>query len=158
MKRRILDLRSCQDVVSEIESLRKMEYQKLGKWNLTQACQHLTATMKGGMHGFGFRFPWILRVTVAKWGFDHGLRTRKLYAGLPTIQSLKPTAPDGEEDQEIILQCIETCWEVHGFSGRIENYPLLNEVTTDDWREFMWIHASHHLGFLVSKADAQGQS
>lgn len=149
MKRRQLDLPSCQEVVAEIESLRGTEYEQVGNWNLTQICQHLTATMKGGMHGFGFRFPWILRATVSKWGFYYGLRTRRLFAGLPTIRPLKPTAPDGEDDPAIIVECLETCWEVAAFNGTIENYPLLNEVDTDDWRDFMWIHAAHHLGFLI---------
>ncbi|MEO1528441.1 MAG: DUF1569 domain-containing protein [Planctomycetota bacterium] len=152
MKRRPLDLRSCQEVVAEIESIASTPYQQLGKWNLTQACQHLTATMKGGMEGFGFRFPWILRVTVAKWGFDYGLKKRKMFAGMPTIRPLKPTAPGDEDNQEIIQQCIETCQAVAVFRGEIKDYPLLNHVETDDWRDFMWVHASHHLGFLVPDA------
>ena len=149
MKRRRLDLRSCQEVVAEIEVLRTSPYQQLGNWNLTQICQHLTATMKGGMDGFGFRFPWIVRATVAKWGFNYSKRTRRMFAGLPTIRPLKPTAPEGEDDPEIIIECVKTCWRVEGFEGEIKDYPLLNEVETDEWRDFMWLHASHHLGFLL---------
>ncbi len=52
MKRRELDFRTGDDAISEITSLRETGYSKTKNWNLTQVCEHLDATMKGGMDGF----------------------------------------------------------------------------------------------------------
>ena len=67
MKRRKLDFRSAGEVIADIRMLKQAGYKKAGNWNLTQICEHLTGTMAGGMDGFGFRIPWILRATIMKW-------------------------------------------------------------------------------------------
>ena len=150
MERRTLDFASADEVIEEINRLRRGGYQKTGNWNLTQVCQHLNGTMTGGMDGFGFRLPWILRATVNKWAFRYTLKTRKLGKGFPTFKSLKPTETDsGDDDDGLIDQCIECLRRVADFPGPLSDYPLLNEISVDDWRQFMWIHAAHHLGFLI---------
>ncbi|MCG8649097.1 MAG: DUF1569 domain-containing protein, partial [Pirellulales bacterium] len=122
---------------------------RAGRWNLTQICQHLTSTMNGGMDGFGFRLPWILRATVAKWAFHYGLKTRKLGSGLPTFKMLKPTPTTAADDPETIEACVDCCRRAADFAGPLVDYPLLNDPDVNLWRDFMWIHASHHLGFLI---------
>ena len=153
MKRRTLDFRNADDVVQEIERLRDGNYDRAGNWNLTQICQHLTATMDGGMDGFGFRLPWLLRATVSKWAFAHALKSRRLGSGFPTFKGLKPTSDGSADDPALIDACIQSIRRAAEFAGPIKNHPLLDDVSVDDWREFMWIHAAHHLGFLIPKSD-----
>lgn len=156
MQRRKIDFHSAEEVIQDINMLRGSGYERAGNWNLTQACQHLTATMDGGMDGFGFRMPWVLRATVINWAFRYALKKRKLGGGFPTFKILKPTHTDDVEDDLIIDACIESCQRTNEFDGSLDDYPLLNNLSVDDWRDFMWIHASHHLSFLVPKIRPEG--
>lgn len=158
MERRTIDFHSSDEVIADIARLRQQGYDQTGKWNLTQICEHLSATMRGGMEGFGFRMPWVLRATMIEWGFRYLLRRRKLFAGAPTFKSLKPSADAVADQDSVIDDCIEICRKVADFQGPIVDYPLLNDVSVQDWRDFMWIHAAHHLSFLVPKLDDDAKS
>ncbi len=155
MKRRELDFHCADQVIKDVQQLRECGYQKLGNWNLTQCCEHLNATMKGGMDGFGFRLPWILRATVIQWSFSYCLKKRKLGKGFPTFKALKPKPADSDDDA-MIDKFIETCNRAETFDGSMDDYALLDNLKVDDWRQFMWIHAGHHLSFLVPKDEAEG--
>ncbi|TWU10535.1 DUF1569 domain-containing protein [Allorhodopirellula heiligendammensis] len=152
--KRTLDFHTGDDVIAEIQRLRTGGYTKSKNWNLTQACEHLTATMTGGMDGFGFRLPWILRATIIKWVFHRILRTRKMSTG-PTLKRLKPKTDDGPDDDTIIDNCIAVIERAKTFEGPIENYPFLDNLDVEDWRQFMWMHAGHHLGFLIPRVSAK---
>lgn len=121
-----LDFRTGSEVIAEIHRLRSGSYAKTKNWNLTQICEHLIATMTGGMDGFGFRLPWILRATIIKWIFNRMLKTRKMSSG-PTMDRLKPKTANGPDDDAIIDECIATIKRAEAFEGPIEDYPLLNE-------------------------------
>ena len=151
MKKRVLDFHSGEEVIAEIERLRGSQYQKLKNWNLTQVCDHLQKTMAGGMDGFGFRLPWILRATFMKWGFGYYLKKRRLSSGAPTFSVLKPEPSEEQDDDALIDECIATVHRAENFDGSLEDYPLLDNLTPDTWRQFMWIHAAHHLGYLVTE-------
>ncbi|TWU46587.1 DUF1569 domain-containing protein [Rubripirellula reticaptiva] len=148
--KRSLDFHTSDEVVAEIQRLRSGGYSRTKNWNLTQVCEHLTATMSGGMDGFGFRLPWILRATIIKWIFNRMLKTRKMSSG-PTMDRLKPKSDGADDDDAIIDACIATIERAHAFQGPIEKYPFLNELKVEDWQQFMWMHAGHHLGFLIPK-------
>lgn len=151
--KRILDFHSGDEVIAEIVRLQKDGYVQLKNWNLTQACEHLTATMQGGMEGFGFRAPWILRRTIIKWMFAGILKKRRM-GSAPTLDRLKPKS-DGVENEAVIQQCIDTIQSAAAFEGPLEDYPFLDDLSVDDWRQFMWIHAAHHLGFLIPETKSR---
>lgn len=158
MKRRNIDFHSADEIIQAINSLRTSGYKMAGKWNLTQICQHLMATMDGGMDGFGFRAPWILRATVIKWGFRYALNKRKLGSGFPTFKVLRPTHIDSADDDEVIDACIKSFQRAATFDGSLEDYALLNHLSVEDWQDFMWIHAAHHLSFLIPKDASVGDT
>ena len=147
--KRSLDFHTGDEVIAEIEGLRKSGYQQSKNWNLTQICEHLDATMTGGMDGFGFRLPWIFRATIIKWIFRRMLRTRKMSSG-PTIERLKPKSAAGADDDNIIDNCIATVERAKTFVGPIEDYPFLDDLDVEDWRQFMWMHAGTSPGFSHS--------
>lgn len=151
MRRRETQFRSAEEIVSEIERLQKYGYERTKNWNLTQICEHLEATMRGGMDGFGFRLPWLLRATIVKWVFRYALRTRKLLSGAPTLSVLKPKSENQTDDSEKIESCIRVLREAASFQGSLDDYAMLDNLAVDDWKQFMWIHASHHLSFLIPK-------
>lgn len=146
--KRKLDFRTADEVIGEIERLRINGYSKLKRWNLTQVCEHLTKTMEGEMNGLGFRFPWILRRTVGNWMTRRVLKIRAM-PSISTLPSLRPTLGDGNERPEVIEQCITTVRKSARFDGSLDDYPFVDGLTHEQWRQFMWIHAAHHLGFLI---------
>ncbi len=148
LPKRELDFHTGDEVAAEIERLRRQGYSRTKNWNLTQICEHLTYTMRGGIEGFGFRLPWILRATIIKWIFRRILRTRKMSSG-PTIKRLKPNTQLGADDDAIIDQCIEVIGQAEQYDGSFDDYPFLDNLKADEWRQFMWLHAAHHLGFLI---------
>lgn len=152
MNRRTVDFKSAKEVMDDILCLRADGYDRVGNWNLTQMCQHLTETMNGGIDGFGFRAPWIFRATLIKWIFHYSLRKRRLISGAPTINALKPTHTGSAEDDAAIEACLEACRRADAYDGSMEDYALLDDLSVDQWREFMWLHASHHLSFLIPRS------
>ena len=145
-KRRLL-FNSANDVREEIEKLQRQDYRKLKNWNLSQICEHLTKTMQGEMDGLGFRLPWILRKTVGSWLTAWVLRTQSM-PSVPTLPSLKPIHQFESDNDETIRKCIDTLQTVEAFDGSLREYPFVDGITHEQWRQFMWIHAAHHLGFL----------
>lgn len=158
MKRRELDLRSGEEVIQEIERLRNAGYVRCGTWNLSQVCEHLDKTMQLGMQGGDFRLPKILRATLGKWFFRRALSKRKLPSGLPSHKSLMPGGNEIVDSEPTIDACIATLRKASDFKGPIKNYPLLDHVEPSLWREMMWIHAAHHLSFLLPKSAQQETS
>lgn len=148
VSKRELDFRSAEDVIAEIERLRINGYSRSKRWNLTQACEHLTKTMEGEMNGLGFRLPRILRRTVGDWMTRRVLKTRSM-PSVPTLPSLKPTFGGDREDPAVIERCVATLRQAESFDGSLDDYPFVDGLTHQQWRQFMWIHAAHHLGFLV---------
>ena len=146
--KRELEFHTGDEVIAEIERLRAGGYTKTRNWNLTQACEHLQATMNGGMNGFGFRLPWIVRATVMKWFLGAMLRKRRMIS-TPTIKRLKPNSPPDQEDHQVIDECIRTIRSAESFAGPIPDYPMLDHLSVSDWQQLMWLHAAHHLDFLA---------
>lgn len=147
-KKRRLDFRSGEDVLAEIERLRTGGYVATKNWNLSQICEHLTKTMEGEMTGLGFRFPWLFRKTAGPLLTLWVLRTRSM-PSVPTLPSLQPAAAEGMDDSKIIDDCVETVRKAEAFSGNLDDYPFVDGLTADRWRQIMWVHAAHHLGFLM---------
>lgn len=72
-------------------------------------------------------------------------------AECPTLPTLKPIAAVEGDDSAVVEQCIETLRKAESFSGSLDDYPFVDRLRHDQWRQFMWIHAAHHLGFLAPR-------
>lgn len=151
--KRLLDFHSGDEVIAEIERLRTGGYAKLKQWNLTQICEHLSATMEAEMTGLGFRLPWVLRATAGKLLTHRILRTRRMPSS-PTLPRLQPQATADAEDEAVIAQCLETIRRTECYQGSLADYPFVDNLTHEQWRQLMWIHAAHHLGFLIPNSTA----
>ncbi|MGB7328131.1 MAG: DUF1569 domain-containing protein [Rubripirellula sp.] len=150
LHKRQLDFRSGDDVVAEVRRLQTEGYVRTKNWNLTQICEHLTATMAGEMDGLGFRLPWLIRATAGELFTRWILKTRKM-PSVPTLPSLQPKSRSDVDDVVIIESCVETIRRCESFAGSLDDYPFVDNLNHDQWRQFMWIHAAHHLGFLAPK-------
>jgi hypothetical protein len=151
MQKRELDLRSADEVVAEIDRLLAGGYDRAGSWTLTQICDHLEKTMNGGMKGFGFRMPWILRATVGKYLMRRILRTRRM-GRMPAPKAVVPKPVDAAADDEApVRRCQDCVRRAAEFAGPLPPHPAVDKLSLDDWKNLMWIHASHHLGFLIPR-------
>jgi hypothetical protein len=156
MPRRSLNLATLDDVASEIESLRDGGYSATGKWNLSQICEHLTATMRMGLDG-GQQMPWLLRKTMGAWMIRSWLKNRAMRSGLPTLDRLRPAAKsDGGgmekvDDPATIATCLATLREVRDFRGTLPPHSMCDGIDLPTYKELCVIHAQHHLGFLAPR-------
>lgn len=157
MPRRSLQLTTLDETIAEIERLRDGGYDATGKWNLSQICEHLTATMRMGLDG-GKRMPWLLRKTMGAWMIQSWLKNRALRAGLPTLDRLLPkkreegSAAPLPDDPDAIATCIATLREVRDFDGILPPHSMCDGIDLPTYRELCVIHAQHHLGFLLPRA------
>jgi hypothetical protein len=163
MPRRTLNLATLDEVVAEIERLRRDGYSVGGKWNLSQICEHLTATMRMGLDG-GQRMPWLLRKTMGAWLIRSWLKKRALRSGLPTLDRLLPQTKrdgaasdaagnDGADDRAAIETCIATLHEVRDFAGELPPHSMCDAIDLPTYKELCVIHAQHHLGYLLPRTD-----
>ncbi|KAA1258043.1 hypothetical protein LF1_05580 [Rubripirellula obstinata] len=153
-QKRTLDFHTGDEVIAEIQNLRSSGYAKTKNWNLTQICEHFTSTMVGEMEGLGFRFPWIVRATFGKWLTHRFLKTRKM-PGVPTLPSLQPKSLADSEDDTIIEGCIRAISQCETFAGSLDDYPFVDNLDHDEWRQLMWVHAGHHLSFLIPNESSE---
>lgn len=153
MQKRTLDLRTGDDVISEIRRLAADGYDRAGNWSLTQICDHVEKAITGTMKGIGFRAPWIFRVTLGQWFVNSALRNNRApNIKIPAPKPFVPTAaPSPTDDPAVIERCIAAIEEAKAFPGPMKDYPIVNEISVDDWRRMMWIHAAHHLAFLIPR-------
>ncbi|MDA7951625.1 MAG: DUF1569 domain-containing protein [Pirellulaceae bacterium] len=154
MQRRTLNLKTGQAVLQEIEKLQKIGYQKVGNWNLSQTCDHLYKTMRVGLDGSVKPFPWILRATIGNLLLAYVLRKERMFAGAKTLKCLLPEAQtsgtdEDDNDLQIIQNLSETIQEAIERTEQLPPYPWTTNITLDKWKQLMWIHASHHLSFLL---------
>lgn len=148
MPARQLDFRTLNEAIAEIERLRSGGYTRTGNWNLTQVCEHLTATMRLGMDGGMRPLPWALRATVLRLVVARILRTRRMPTGAGTLPSLVPHEARYDDDATIDM-CLATLSEARDFAGPLPTYPLSTGIDLEKWRDLMCVHAAHHLGFLL---------
>lgn len=150
MQRRSLDLRDADAVIAEIKRLQEGGYTKLGKWNLAQMCDHIRATLRVGLDGAEKRMPWVARTLFVKPMVKYVIKTRKMMSGVKAPRELLPTVPDGVDDPGAIESCLATLIEARDTNGPLPPHPMC-DMTVDEWKQLNWVHAAHHLAFLVPK-------
>jgi hypothetical protein len=154
MPNRTLSLRSSQQVLDEIDRLERVGSTQGKKWTLSQACDHIGKTLAMGMNGAPFRLPWILRKTVGPLVVRSILKSGRL-PSLLKLDAPKPLLPKpsktGKDDPQKIDWCRSMIREAEQFAGPLPPYPLMDNISVDDWRLLNWIHAGHHLSFLIPK-------
>ena len=82
MNRRVLDFRTIDEVVADVDQLLSTGYVNVGNWSLGQICRHLVIFVKGSMDGFnGPRVSWLIRL-FAPLAVRWMRKTRRMPAGV----------------------------------------------------------------------------
>lgn len=145
MNRRALDFRSFDEVLVDLDKLRR-GYTSSGTWNLSQTCWHLSAFFRGSLEGFnGKRAPWILR-QIAPMLMRRWIKKRRFPAGFKTPSQFQPPATANEAAEIQQLRDLIARFQKH--SGPLHPSLIAGDMSYEDWREMHLIHCSLHLSFL----------
>src|SRR5690606_6469624 len=131
-RRRSLDFRDADAIIAEIRRLQAGGYSMLGKWNLTQMCEHLAATLRLGLEGTDRPLPWFLRKFLGATMIPRVIRTRRMKAGIPVPKKLVPTSPAGPDDPATIDACIAILERARDASV-IPPHPMA-VMTVEQWK------------------------
>lgn len=145
-KQRELSFDTYADVIVEIELLETVDYEKLANWNLGQICHHLSYYQKGALDGFGFDLPWLVKYFIGKPMKRKTFKTGRMKAGGQTLK--QSVANDSIDDAAAIHECKEQLRLLES-AETLQPSPLYGEMTIEEWKRLLLIHAAHHLGFLV---------
>lgn len=148
--RRSLTFASYDEAIAEIRRLKSKGYRAGGAWTLGQICEHLGFYYRGSLDGFGFKLPWIIRVTFGALIYRRMLRTRSMKPGSVTAPQ---SVPKGRGDDDALIdEAIHLLERLRDRAGELHASPLIGLLTPEQWRELHLIHTAHHLGFLHPNA------
>lgn len=152
MPQRELQLKNFGAVRDELDRLHRGGFDKLGQWDLSQVCAHLTYFIQGSLDGQPFKVPWIIRVLLGRIVLKRILTQQKMKTGVFTPQKPLP-APGGDEAAAVanfkqLLHRLET------HQGPFHDSPFFGHLTAEQWRDLHLIHCNHHLAFLRPRSQS----
>jgi hypothetical protein len=152
MQPRQLDFRNFDQALAEVDRLHRVGYDRAGRWDLAQTCDHLNYFIQGSLDGATYRVPWLFKFLFGRLVLRRILKTRRMRAGITTPQK-PPPEPGGDEAAAVdkFKQLIE---RLRSHPGEMHPSPFFGAMTPQQWRELHLIHAAHHLGYLLPKSAA----
>lgn len=155
-RRRPLTFADLDEVVRDVDGLARDGYDRVGDWDLSQACGHLTEWLRFAVQGYP-RGPLpirlmmgLLRMTMGRSLLKRTLASGKLDAGSPTLKETVP-APAGDAGPAIDeLRRAVAAFKAH--PGEYQVSPLFGAMSRDEMSRLQLIHCAHHLSFLIPKA------
>ncbi len=155
---RRLRLATLDNVVDEVERLHRNGYERAGKWNLSQICEHLSDWISYPMDGFP-PVPFAVKMLL---GAMRAVRGKKMLydfienQSMPAGQQTMPQSvhgPDGDEAASLArLRGVIQRLAEH--RGPIHPSPLFGSLTRSELIGLQMAHCVHHLNFLIPKESA----
>lgn len=139
-------------MLADVNQLHRFGYEKAGRWDLSQICNHLEYFIRGSLKGFPFRGWWLIRWLLGPMLLKMILRRRGMMPGLPTPQRPLPEPGDEVEAVERFKEIVRS-FESH--EGDMQPSPIFGKMTKEQWRELHVIHCAHHLSFLIPKDEGK---
>lgn len=154
-QRRQLRFASLDDIIADAKNLQARGYEKTGKWDLAQICNHCGSWVKYPMDGFPplpwFMKPvfWIVKRTILP-KFERQVREEKM---MPAGMSTAPMTvfPAGEDEAKALAFLVGQVERFKTHSGPWHPSPLRGVLSTEDQVNTVLVHCAHHLSFLVPK-------
>ena len=148
MKRRDLRFADLSEVVAEVHKLKENGYTQAGNWDLGTMCDHLNKTMHMVIHGFDFKYPYLL-VVATRW-----LLLKKVLRCDPVgfkATNPKSLTPSEDVDEEKVIAEFEDYVAQLASSevALIEDHPVFGKITRPQCVKVQIWHAAHHLSFLI---------
>jgi len=154
-QRRELAFDDLDAVIRDVEELSASGYDRVGNWDLTQVCGHLSDWMRYAIDGYP-KAPlpirvmlWGMKVTIGKRELRKILESGSMRAGNPTFRDTIPS-PGGDE-AVAIEQLREVVRRFKSHEGKFQPSPLFGELDREAMTRLQLVHCAHHLSFLVRK-------
>jgi hypothetical protein len=147
---RLLNFRTFDDALAEVQRLHEGGYTRLGNWDLAQICHHCAHWMEEALDGFEEKVPWLLKVLAGRWILNSILKSRRMQAGTPTPQ--KPLPESGLDEVAAIARLHDAISRLQQPHAVAQESPFFGKMSIQEARELHLIHLQHHLGFLQPKA------
>ncbi len=155
IQRRQLKFDSFDEVVRDAESLQAKGYDRAGKWDLAQVCEHLARWLEYPLDGMPrvtllLKPPmWVVRHTIGPRMLRKAIATNRIPAGSPAIpQTVAASGGDAAEALDHLRRAAKRFTE---WTGPTHPSPMFGRLTRDDGRKMHLVHAAHHLSFLIPK-------
>lgn len=150
MQRRSLDFHSLEDVRAEVARLAAGPYRRCGTWDLATMCDHLARGIEVGMGGTTIPMPGPLRWLGPILGplvLRRMLKKRWMPAG---VRAPAPFVPAEQcEPAAAVARLNAAIDRANAFPGPLPRHPFFGQMTVEQWRDLMVVHAMHHLSFLT---------
>ena len=157
MERRQLRFTDFEQVIRDAEHLLAVGYDRAGKWDLSQVCNHLTEWARYPLDGFP-KLPWwlkpifaIVKVTMLPKLERQMREEKKMPAGMGTAPM---TVFPPSDPQEAVANLAKQLRRYAGHTEPMHPSPLRGLLSKEDWIDSQLVHCAHHLSFLVPKAAA----
>ncbi len=150
--RRKLHFETLSEVLRDVESLLAGGYESLGRWDLSQTCQHLADWMQFPLDGFPSQpapirgLLWLLRHTIGRRQFQQILATGRMPAGGPTLRETVHAPCGGNSAAVDPLRHAIARFDAH--TGPLHPSPVFGTMDHGQCRQLQMIHCAHHLSFL----------
>ncbi|MEQ1826076.1 MAG: DUF1569 domain-containing protein [Pirellula sp.] len=153
MQRRELRFAKLADISSDIDQLLTKGYQRTGKWDLSQICEHLADWMIFPIDGFP-KAPLfvacilgVMRVTLGKSLFKKFVRDQRMSVNQPTDPA---TVHNSTQDSQASIDRLRKAIDrLASHRGPIHPSPLFGKMNYDELVSLQLAHCAHHLSFLV---------
>jgi hypothetical protein len=149
MLREPLTFNNFEEVARHVQLLHQHGYDRTGNWDLAQILNHLGYFMKGGLEGYTFKVPWIIKALFGKMVKNRMLREQKMKAGGFTPQ--KPLPPPNADEAQAVAEFLALLDRFDKHQGEFCESPFFGKLTRDESRQMNLIHCGHHLSFLLPK-------
>jgi hypothetical protein len=138
---------SVDDVIADVQKLRKGWEQTAGQWTLPQICWHLEIAMRTSMTPVQnpVETP---EQTANKPRLQALLAAGKITGFIPAPERAVPPADAGDAAIDAFLATLE---KYKTFPGPFAPHRLFGKMTDDEARRIALIHCAHHLSYLAPK-------
>jgi len=144
------DLKNFDEVLAYAERLHRNGYERTGQWDLAQVLDHLSYFMKGGLDGYAFKVPWIIKAMLGKFVLRRILSQKRMKRGVFTPQ--KPLPEPGGDEAAALERFREIVQRTVKHQGDFQPSPFFGQLTREEALEMNLIHCRHHLGYLIPKS------
>lgn len=154
--RRRLDFRSWDDLLADADRLADHGYDRAGKWSLAQVLDHVGAGLRVALTGPTRRMPWVMRMSARSFALPIMRSCRWIPAGIPAPAWWQPQVPADADDAAAVARFRDEVKAFLAHEGPYHPHPAFDRIDRESYEDLMLIHASHHLGFLVPRGEADG--
>jgi hypothetical protein len=145
--RRPLTYSSLDQIMPDVDRLMSDRYKTVGNWSLGQICNHLSGAVTASVQGFGFKAPWILRMTLAPIAWRQIMKSGEMQEGFKREEKYMPKL--GLDDRAEVEALRASLRLLAAHTGPLAPHPFFGKLSREEWERLHCLHSALHLSFAV---------